>query len=259
MASYCRTESSFSDCTPIDLVTCRQRHHTRRLDTRAKEPPTRMPSRTSLWERESPRDHEMHLAHENVTPLFQPIPAAIGPSLSTRKSNTSPDDSSHRLGDRQVTDSSSILHRRFWTEKSNENSRQKDGIHSSSRLIEVTSSDSTTSTTAATSLPFDVMQRIAGSFSWHDLWSATCACKTWNKALAPLREGMLFLHWGKKFKHGHGVAKNLDKALQSFTKGAVRGCAAAMVDAGLLLWELVGSLSMVVVLAASHFFPHASV
>ena len=51
---------------------------------------------------------------------------------------------------------------------------------------------------------------------------------------------MLFLQWSKKFKHGHGVAKNLDKALQSFTKGVVRGCAAAMVDAGLLLWEMVG-------------------
>jgi len=60
---------------------------------------------------------------------------------------------------------------------------------------------------------------------------------------------MYFLHWGKKFKHGHGVAKNLDKALQSFSKGAVRGCAAAMVDAGLLLWELVRSYH-----ACSFFF-----
>lgn len=203
-----------------------------------------MSSRTLLWERDSPsasRDHvgEMHLAHENVTPLFN-IPAAIGPSLSRK--NSSPSNDSRRLGDSRQVKDSSVLHRRFWTEKNG--SRQKDG-HGSRilRSVEDTSTTSSDMTTAATSLPFDVLQRIAGSFSWHDLWSATCTCKTWKKALEPLREGMLFLHWGKKFKHGHGVNKNLDKALQSFSKGAVRGCAAAMVDAGLLLWELVGSLS----------------
>ncbi|CAK9199756.1 unnamed protein product [Sphagnum troendelagicum] len=88
-------------------------------------------------------------------------------------------------------------------------------------------------------LPFDVLRQIAGSFSWADLWAATRVCRSWNQALAPLREGMLFLEWGKKWKHGRGgVSCNLGKALDSFQKGAIRGCAAAMVDAGLLLWEL---------------------
>jgi TPR repeat protein len=50
---------------------------------------------------------------------------------------------------------------------------------------------------------------------------------------------MLFLRWGKRFKHGYGgVRKNLDKALDSFLKGAARGSALAMVDAGLIYWEL---------------------
>ena len=50
---------------------------------------------------------------------------------------------------------------------------------------------------------------------------------------------MLLLHWGKRFKHGHGgVRPNLDKALDSFLKGAARGSALAMVDAGLIYWEL---------------------
>jgi hypothetical protein len=89
-------------------------------------------------------------------------------------------------------------------------------------------------------LPFDVLRQIAGSFSWADLWATTRVCRSWNQALAPLREGMLFLEWGKKWKHGRGgVSCNLGKALDSFQKGAIRGCAAAMVDAGLLLWELV--------------------
>jgi TPR repeat protein len=69
---------------------------------------------------------------------------------------------------------------------------------------------------------------------------------------------MHLLHWGKKFKHGHGVAKNLDKALQSFTKGAIRGCAAAMVDAGLLLWELVSCLFLIMLVHASCFLFHSS-
>ena len=50
---------------------------------------------------------------------------------------------------------------------------------------------------------------------------------------------MLLLHWGKRFKHGRGgVRPNLDKALDSFLKGAARGSALAMVDAGLIYWEL---------------------
>lgn len=50
---------------------------------------------------------------------------------------------------------------------------------------------------------------------------------------------MLFLRWGKRFKHGRGgVRPNSDKALNSFLKGAARGSTLAMVDAGLLYWEM---------------------
>lgn len=50
---------------------------------------------------------------------------------------------------------------------------------------------------------------------------------------------MLFLRWGKKFKHGGGGVKpNLAKALDSFLKGAARGSTLAMVDAGLVYWEM---------------------
>lgn len=50
---------------------------------------------------------------------------------------------------------------------------------------------------------------------------------------------MLFLRWGKRFKHGRGGVKpNLTKALDSFLKGAARGSTLAMVDAGLVYWEM---------------------
>lgn len=50
---------------------------------------------------------------------------------------------------------------------------------------------------------------------------------------------MLFLRWGKRFKHGQGgVRPNLNKALDSFLKGAARGSTLAMVDAGLIYWEM---------------------
>lgn len=50
---------------------------------------------------------------------------------------------------------------------------------------------------------------------------------------------MLFLMWGKRFKHGRGgVEQNLEKALDSFLKGAARGLTLAMVDAGLMYWEM---------------------
>ena len=236
----------------FDSGTCRQRHQhqhqhpTRRLDTRTGEPSTRVPPR-ALWDRDMPptsrdlhHDRERHLVHEDVTPFFN-IPPAIGPSLCRKTPSPS---GSRRLVDEQVNDSS-VIHRRFWAEK-NGNFRRE--WNTSGMLWAVEATTSSDVTTAATSLPFDVLQRIAGAFSWHDLWSATLTCKTWCKGLEPLREGMLFLQLGKKFKHGHGVAKNLEKALQSFTKGAARGCAAAMVDAGLLLWEMVDSLSYLFIL-----------
>lgn len=88
-------------------------------------------------------------------------------------------------------------------------------------------------------LPDDLLLRIMGSFSWPNLWSASRVCRSWCQALAPLRKAMHFVHWGKRFKHGRGgVTRNVDKALHSFLNGAKRGCAAAMVDAGLLMWEM---------------------
>jgi TPR repeat protein len=49
---------------------------------------------------------------------------------------------------------------------------------------------------------------------------------------------MHLVHWGKKYKHGAlGEARNLSKALDCFLRGAQKGSAAAMVDAGLMLWE----------------------
>lgn len=45
--------------------------------------------------------------------------------------------------------------------------------------------------------------------------------------------------WGKRFKHGHGGVKpNLSKALDTFLKAAARGSNLAMVDAGLIYWEM---------------------
>ena len=49
----------------------------------------------------------------------------------------------------------------------------------------------------------------------------------------------MLLCWGKRFKHGRGGwRKDPKKALDSFLKGAERGSAAAMVDAGLMYWEM---------------------
>ncbi|XP_022877094.1 F-box protein At1g70590 isoform X1 [Olea europaea var. sylvestris] len=89
------------------------------------------------------------------------------------------------------------------------------------------------------SLPYDVLARIASSFSLPNLQSASLVCRGWRDALRPLREAMLFLKWGKRFKHGRGGVKpNLKKALDSFLKGAARGSTMAMVDAGLIYWEM---------------------
>ncbi|XAR65103.1 hypothetical protein NMG60_11009076 [Bertholletia excelsa] len=87
-------------------------------------------------------------------------------------------------------------------------------------------------------LPFDVMTKIAATFTLTNLRAASLVCRAWRDALKPLREAMLFLRWGKRFKHGRGVRPNLEKALDSFVKGAARGSTLAMVDAGLLYWEM---------------------
>ncbi|KAI4384146.1 hypothetical protein MLD38_002334 [Melastoma candidum] len=88
-------------------------------------------------------------------------------------------------------------------------------------------------------LPDDILTRIAASFSHPNLKSASLVCRSWRDSLLPLRQAMLFLRWGKSFKHGRaGVRPNVDKALDSFLKGAALGSTLAMVDAGLLYWEI---------------------
>ncbi|CAN0929443.1 F-box protein At1g70590 [Linum grandiflorum] len=88
-------------------------------------------------------------------------------------------------------------------------------------------------------LPFDILTRIAAPFTLPDLQAASLVCKSWSEALKPLREAMVFLRWGKRFKHGRGGVKpNVNKALDSFLKGANRGSSLAMVDAGLVYWEI---------------------
>ncbi|KAF9624942.1 hypothetical protein IFM89_016190 [Coptis chinensis] len=88
-------------------------------------------------------------------------------------------------------------------------------------------------------LPFDILTKIGSSLNHPDLKSSSLVCTSWRDGLTPLREAMLFVMWGKKFKHGRGgVRKNLGKALDSFMKGVVRGSTLAMVDAGLIYWEM---------------------
>lgn len=88
-------------------------------------------------------------------------------------------------------------------------------------------------------LPNDVLTKIAANFSLPNLQAASLVCKSWRDGLRPLREAMLFLRWGKRFKHGRGgVQPNVEKALDSFLKGAARGSTLAMVDAGLVYWEM---------------------
>lgn len=101
------------------------------------------------------------------------------------------------------------------------------------------SSSSPISSSDFAAFPYDVLSRIAASFSMHNLMAASLVCRAWRDALRPLREAMVFLKWGKRFKHGRGGVKaNLGKALDSFLKAAARGSTLAMVDAGLIYWEM---------------------
>ncbi|TKY69908.1 F-box protein [Spatholobus suberectus] len=87
-------------------------------------------------------------------------------------------------------------------------------------------------------LPYDVLARIAASFDDPNLRAASLVCRAWRQALRPLREAMVLLRRGKRFKHGRrGVRPNGNKALDAFMKAASRGSALAMVDAGLIYWE----------------------
>nr|XP_004239122.1 F-box protein At1g70590 [Solanum lycopersicum] len=88
-------------------------------------------------------------------------------------------------------------------------------------------------------LPDDVLLKIAANFTLPNLRAASQVCKSWCDGLKPLREAMLFLKNGKRFKHGRGGVKpDLNKALESFLKGAALGSTLAMVDAGLVYWEM---------------------
>ncbi|CAK8537173.1 unnamed protein product [Lathyrus sativus] len=99
-------------------------------------------------------------------------------------------------------------------------------------------SSSTAEETDFSSLPYDVLTKIAASFDQPNLQAASLVCRSWSEALRPLREAMVMLMWGKRFKHGkRGVCRNTEKALDMFTKAAARGSALAMVDAGLIYWE----------------------
>ncbi|KAI3720338.1 hypothetical protein L6452_21254 [Arctium lappa] len=88
-------------------------------------------------------------------------------------------------------------------------------------------------------LPNDVLTRIAANFSLPDLQTASLVCRSWSDGLRPLREAMLFVWWGKRLKHSRGgVKRDVDKALDSFLKGVARGSTLAMVDAGLIYWDI---------------------
>ncbi|GFP97499.1 F-box protein at1g70590 [Phtheirospermum japonicum] len=97
----------------------------------------------------------------------------------------------------------------------------------------------TSSSSDFSALPYDVISRIAAPFTLPNLKTASLVCRAWRDALKPLREAMVFLKWGKRFKHGRGGVKaNPSKALDCFLKGAARGSTLAMVDAGLIYWEM---------------------
>ncbi|CAN4087521.1 unnamed protein product [Withania somnifera] len=88
-------------------------------------------------------------------------------------------------------------------------------------------------------LPYDILTRITATFSHPNIRIASLVCRSWCEALKPLREAMLFLREGKRYKHGRGeYNRNLSKALYCFEKGAARGSTLAMVDAGLIYWEM---------------------
>ncbi|XP_072950384.1 F-box protein At1g70590 isoform X1 [Typha angustifolia] len=91
-------------------------------------------------------------------------------------------------------------------------------------------------------LPFDLLTKVAAALDAPDLRAASMVCRSWRQALQPLREAMVLYVWGKRFKHGRYAGMDIRpdrvRALESFLKAASRGSVAAMVDAGLLYWEM---------------------
>ncbi|XVF02528.1 hypothetical protein REPUB_Repub04eG0183000 [Reevesia pubescens] len=118
-------------------------------------------------------------------------------------------------------------------------SNDREGKTNSSRRSKFSSKPSLSPTDGPFSaLPFDILNKIAAPFNFPNLLAASLVCRSWRDALQPLREAMMLLRYGKRFKHGRGgVRRNLEKALDSFLKGAARGSTLAMVDAGLIYWE----------------------
>lgn len=121
----------------------------------------------------------------------------------------------------------------------NHNPRKNNPTNHNPQFIPISSSNQEYSSDNFSQLPNDVLLKIAATFTLPNLRGASQVCKSWCDALRPLREAMLFLKYGKNFKHGRGgVEVNLNKALDSFLKGAARGSTLPMVDAGLLYWEM---------------------
>lgn len=127
--------------------------------------------------------------------------------------------------------------RKHWIDDEISTGTPSNGLSNQIRLHTRSISSSTGGHDFST-LPYDVLAKIAASFALPSLRAASFVCKSWCDALRPLREAMVLLRWGKRFKHGRGgVRPNLEKALESFLKGASRGSTMAMVDAGLVYWE----------------------
>ncbi|KAF7809333.1 F-box protein [Senna tora] len=125
------------------------------------------------------------------------------------------------------------------TPSSDSSSNFKTPIKTSPNPSSSTPSPSSSHAADFSALPYDILAKIAASFSIPNLQAASLVCRSWAEALRPLREAMLLLRWGKRFKHGlPTVRPNIDKALDSFIKAADLGSALAMVDAGLLYWQM---------------------
>jgi hypothetical protein len=81
-------------------------------------------------------------------------------------------------------------------------------------------------------LPNDILTIIASHFSLHDVKRACLVCKTWRNGLWPLMEEMMFLgQW-------HNMIFRKDKDREPFLYRAVRMSMLAVVDAGLVYWEI---------------------
>ncbi|ONI30308.1 hypothetical protein PRUPE_1G243200 [Prunus persica] len=126
----------------------------------------------------------------------------------------------------------------LWSTKGKKHHELHPTKHSNRMSGRGASSSSSTDGRDFSALPYELIMIIGVSLSHPNLRAASLACKSWYEALRPLRQAMLYMRWGKRFKHGRGgVQPNMDKALDAFLKGAALGSPMAMVDAGLIYWE----------------------